>query len=177
MNEKSIFRRLPIPAGAGFPMSAQVFLSERPGGKGVIADQFAKIKTTGISKVWCLLTDSEWELAASYREAVTQGLLVAEHHRLPLRASCLANDKLRLEESLKLMVTLSTTLQQRFMIKVIWMLPRRYIVERWWGWKMHSVVSIMSTLPPAAFAELRDSTPGLAPLALPFHPAIPRRTN
>jgi protein-tyrosine phosphatase len=35
---------------------------------------------------------------------VAEGLLVAEHHRLPLRASCLANDKLRLEESLKLMV-------------------------------------------------------------------------
>jgi hypothetical protein len=104
MNEKSIFRRLPVPDGAGLPGSAQVFLSERPGGRGAIADQFAKIKTIGISKVWCLLTDSEWELAASYREAVAEGLLVAEHHRLPLRASCLANDKLRLEESLKLMV-------------------------------------------------------------------------
>lgn len=36
---------------------------------------------------------------------------------------------------------------------------------------------MMSNLTPVAFAELRDFTPGLDLLALPFHFATPRKSN
>lgn len=96
-------RPLDLPSEARLPANAGVFLSCRPGCGQSFADAHEEMRSAGITDVFCLLSDSEWELAGDYRRAVVNGSFAARHHRCPLKASFTGEDAARLLDALPTM--------------------------------------------------------------------------